>query len=643
MLRLPHLYLLLVVLISTAFSGCISPDDSSCPSGVGELQILNHGSASVTVSVLEDDEAVFELTISSLFVEQATLPVGTLRIKAISQATGELVEDSDVTIQCDALTSVIIEDIGPMPTPTPVPTPAPTPSSTPVPTPTPVPNVLSLQSITSVTIEAEQTLNITASATDFRPLSFSLTQAPQGMTISDEGALTWTPSLQNIAVHSITVQGTDLDSGLVATTSFQVTVNPILTIDQTTFLEGEVSDPLFSLLIKGDSAIVSVTSNELWNGFTPLVADSNGATILMSGVTRPVINIPSNTGDILLDISGGVKTARSFLLDITVRFQNGRVYSKNFPIVIQSAGLPYLRYDIFTVGAAGENPFSLLNSATEAKNTFREWRTPILTRYRSEEIICNGSSLTVYDAAVPGQSDCLAARVSDDSETAFFFSSTWAGASRIGGIANGARHGFVVERNPWTHTLVHELGHQFGLFHTFETAFNPTVAHQDATGYYYWSLVKSTHPQDTRLFQGDFSNNIFSWNSGGGTALITAFDFSGILDDTPTDPLGAFFTTLDNPNPIGFPNDPYQNGDSIMLTRGQGSGSVCQQSGYDPETDIFPVFCSTESGFIIIGDVINNVMSYWMRNVGRSHFSPQQKQRMSRVLSTYPELSAGGI
>jgi hypothetical protein len=91
-----------------------------------------------------------------------------------------------------------------------------------------------LAAITNATVNELTSLSVTASATDqdspAQTLTFSLTEAPAGMTIHPTtGAVTWTPTeAQGPGTHNVTVRVTDNGTpSLGHTTSFNVTVNEV--------------------------------------------------------------------------------------------------------------------------------------------------------------------------------------------------------------------------------------------------------------------------------------------------------------------------------------------------------------------------------------------------------------------------------
>jgi hypothetical protein len=276
----------------------------------------------------------------------------------------------------------------------------------------------------------------------------------------------------------------------------------------------------------------------------------------------------------------------------------------------------------------GGDVTQLYISSQEYKRVTSGWRTPILMRYREGPVTCNGTQVpAVYQDTDSTIINCLKTQVSVDAETVFFFSHVFSGTSELGGIAKGVRNGVIAQKYPWSHTLSHELGHNFGLFHTFETAFNPTVVdNYNGTGFAFYTLLQSTKSGDNRTYPGDFANDIITLSGS------SPYSFN-ILDDTPQDYWGGVLTTLNTVCSFGYcPSSPYNSGDSVLMTLGgEGYGNessyVCQQPNW--QIGNYSISCN---GVSPDQSSAINIMSYWIRADGSSVFTPGQKSRMDSVL-----------
>lgn len=642
------------VLTVMFLAACNPSDEPECASGSGQLHLQNPFSREFHIVISNGNDVVDELDVQKDATVNVDTPIGSFQISVVDKTTGKLLKELTVSVTCDSQTIVAIQPLpeptstptpGPTPTPTPTPSVEPTPIPTPTPTSTPTPGMIVLATIPDSPVEANAVFTYQATSSSASSLTWSLAMAPVGMTITSQGRLNWTPSPTQVGTHQVTVQGTDPMSGASGTTSFKVFVNPRITLDRQSFSEGEAGDPLFTLSIEGNSSVASISSNELWTGFTPILADANGLTIRPKNFANHTFTFQPGSGSpTYLDVSGTAKFARSFELDFTVRFENGTEITKTFPITIHPTNLPYLRYDIFAASlddgsVEGDDPIVLLNNVLEMHRLYQGWRTPILLRYRSGEIMCNGQPLTVFDTAVAGTKTCVSEKVSPDAETVFFFSASQAGQALNGGIALSLRHGVVASKYTWTHAMAHELAHNFGLAHTFDVIDNPTVAHMDTDGYFFRKIAQAARTEDTSTYWGDFINKVWIWNPI--DFPMGSFDFNGISDDTPLDPYDTKMVTLYG---LSWNNAPYVDGDRLLLNSGGPSGEVpCLQSTfYDGPTNSYPVNCTAETGLTVTPQLTANVMSYWLRPNGSSLFTTNQKLRMNRVLGTVPVLTVGG-
>ncbi len=166
-------------------------------------------------------------------------------------------------------------------------------------------------------------------------LTFSLEQAPQGMTLSDTGILQWQPAASDIGVHTVTINVTD-SSASVVTQTFNLTVvnvndgpviNPISDIEVTentsTTIELSATD------IDGDALTFSVSG-------LPAFGDFSGNTITLS----PVINNRGEYGPVIVSVSDGLEqTQTSFIITVVKENQP--------PVIASTAPLDVLENEIY--------------------------------------------------------------------------------------------------------------------------------------------------------------------------------------------------------------------------------------------------------------------------------------------------------
>jgi hypothetical protein len=384
----------------------------------------------------------------------------------------------------------------------------------------------------------------------------------------------------------------------------------------------------------------------------------------VQGLTNPLVknNLlplnPNNNGQVLYQVEGGIKYAGTYELQLVVTLNNQEVVTYRKNITVTTNNLPYLKYDIWAVKTSsgnynGYDGDEIGISAKELLREYGSWRTPILVRLTNEPIICNGSEMTIYDANQTVMKNCVAAQASPDAESAFYFDGLYAGSDRIGGIANGTRKSLVVEKQPWDHTLAHELGHQFGLWHTFESYWNDYVIHCDTSSVsscFYYNLVENIGSKNLYT-PGDWADTRVDYASS--TGFISLIRTTS--DDTDKDYFGGKSISL-NLNAIAslvYSNSPYVNGDQIVVTYGgqsysTSSGFACLQnlSGgtilQNGETVRYYVNCANIPGhgtFTMNNGVVKNTMSYWYHEPGSSRFSDHQKVRMDQVINQFSELS----
>lgn len=505
----------------------------------------------------------------------------------------------------------------------------------------------------SLGVEADVNFSQSLGASDFEgdELDYSIAENSLGASVSKSGVLSVSPSFSQLGSHALTVYVSDGKHPAVSKT-FNFNVYPKLLLSGTSFTEGDVLDPLFTMSFNGSRTITQIDSN-IDQVFSVLKVTGSGTTgtntsyltnnqfpVISGGASQPAYNV-----------SGGVKFAGSYPLNITVTFSDGSTHTYNKTIVINNSNLPVVRYDIYAVkpsnqaynsSSSGYNSNNLISSAKELRRIAGNWRVPILTKVRIQPLICSGSEVSVFN--YENHKPCLKDNASLDSETAFFFTDTYSSATnQVGGIALGTRAGFAVDINNVVDTLAHELGHNLGLFHTFESYANDYVYHKFPGESFplIYSLVKNTGSR-TLSTPGDWLNYYFDYNS---SQLVSPFNFSGITDDLPKDYFNGKVVTLDNCIFQGFCLGPasYQSGVQALISYGGQSPIV---SGYACIQNFATrvVTCSNipdEGNITLSPAVVSNTMSYWYKAYGsgaNSNFSVGQTQRMDRIILNFPEL-----
>lgn len=491
-------------------------------------------------------------------------------------------------------------------------------------------------------------------------LSYSIISPSLNSTISSSGLITITASGTQLGSKSVVVKVSDNKSPAVEITIPVQVYQDMIYTGNTTFSEGEIKAPLFGIEINTGRKINQIRTN-LNNSITPVKISGSGVNgisyPLMSGEMLPLIS--NNVGVVNYLIQGGVKFAGNYQLFFELTLDNGHVVTYKKNIEVTSNNLPYMKYDLWAVrsgSTTGYDGDSIIESMQEMKREYQGWRTPILTKLTHESIVCNGSEIVNFDAANNNHLNCLRDRSSTTSETGFVFNEVYSGTRQIGGIANGTRKSFVIEKYPWSHTLAHEIGHQFGLWHTFESYWNDTLIHCTGSGTQYdtcytYNLYENRTGKNLNIY-GDFANFLVDFDASSG---IAPFNYN-VSDDTSIDYFNGQVYTLKNLLQSFYPNGGgYVNNDLVVLNKGgqsylsSASDYACNQiRGFNGSTANGhpynnPVYCPSVPGrpvnYLIPEDTVKNTMSYWYHELNSARFSTNQKIRMDRVLNLYPEIT----
>ena len=523
----------------------------------------------------------------------------------------------------------------------------------------PSPPVIGLTSINAIAGK-RSTVSVQASNNNGSPLTYSVSGGLDS-SIDNNGMLTINPlANQSAQIVNLTVSASD-GTNPATKKIIPVTIyGDLVYTGDSTFVEGDVKMPLMRLDLNMGKSITAISTNI--NSFiTATKLTGTGVTALdrplIKGTALPIRS--GNNGTVSYQIEGAVKYAGSYDLTLNVTLSNNQVITYHKTITVTTAGRPYLKYDIWAVRTTSRNyegydGDEIGISILELKRQYGAWRTPIFVRLTNEPIVCNGNEMTIYDSDQVAMQNCIANKASVDAESAFYFDGVYSGSDRIGGIANGTRKSLVVEKSPWDYTLAHELGHQFGLWHTFETYWNDYLIHcatSSVASCYYYNLVENSGGKNISTL-GDWANT-----------RVDYFDQSGIVtlnrnvsDDTGTDYYGGKVIALNINSTaalFGYSNSPYSNGNQVVLSYGgqnysSSSGFACLQNLSGGTTSQngnnirYYVSCSNIpdlGSFYMSNEVVKNTMSYWYHESNSARFSPNQKSRMDQVINQFSELS----
>lgn len=509
-------------------------------------------------------------------------------------------------------------------------------------------------SLSQIDVEVLNNIGYIQSLSQGNNLTWSLSgTTPVGLSILSNGELSFTPSINQVGSYSFNIIAQN--SSGIFNKPINLKVKPNVSISSLNFNEGTVGNNLILLNLKSGVTIQDVQFQNLHNFLTPLRVkknglsldnysrfqqDSNGNNIQINGLT-------TGNNSIEISIDGAIKFQDNSVINLTINTSNGS-FNYSYPIQINGLNKPYIKYDIFAVkgnnSITGDRPDQILINSDEFFRLSQGWRTPILTKYRVQQINCNGQIMDDYYGNNNDHQNCVSNNVSTDSETVFWFRQTYSSVGNaIGGRAQGIRHGVVVESSPWFFTLPHELGHNFGLFHTFESGGDFSVFHKDSSDAF--PIGRSMYTSITNrgvFFFGDWLPYLFDFTSQYG---VVDFTYLG-TNDTELDYYSSKKKSLYN-NLEGcvfgcnYPNDPFRNGDIVYLGydlqndfSGRSSGYACELTSYNSSTKIWTTNC--ESPATLSQNTINNVMSYWYKyRDENTSFTNGQKSRMDSVIN-YP-------
>ncbi len=476
------------------------------------------------------------------------------------------------------------------------------------------------------------------------------------LTISGQ-TISFEPNATHIGSHQIKIMVSDGINPIVYKNINLKVFQNLNYIGQSSFTQGEIKSPAFGFDLNIGKKIKKIKTN-IQEFITPIEVSGSG----MIGSQFPTMDNSeyffvneNNQGTISYFINGAFKKAGNYSMVIEVEALDGDIiqYAKN--IEVKTSNLPIVKYDLWAVktsNGTGYDAFSITESVEELKRLYSGWRTPILNKLTHDYLICNGSPIETFDAQNQDQLNCLKNNSSNNAETGFIFDNVYSGGRQIGGIANGTRKSFVIEKYPWSHTLAHEIGHQFGLWHTFETFWNDSLIHcttNNINSCLYSGLYENLPnrsiqlPGDWANYKVDFENDVINY-------------VYASIDDTPIDYFNGFVYSLNNLYSAIIQNEGgYQNGESVVLYKGGQSYSAapgnyaCHQirgseglkiNGYPYN---YPVVCPSipnkPANYIIPETTVKNTMSYWYHENESANLTNNQKQRMDQVIDDYPELS----
>lgn len=503
-----------------------------------------------------------------------------------------------------------------------------------------------LSPISDQSIEEESNLTFTLQATSPNNLevAYSLDNPPTGSSLDPQtGVFSWTPDINQSGTYSLVFRALNnggVDSTTVVIVVSDKTTSPpppppaqtIISFSQDTFTEGEVMDKLFRITFTPEKTIRDIQLTNFNSAFT--VIDNMGG----EGIDIRVLNKDSKIEfsdsfqgtNFYTELKGAVQEGGSYNIDFDITYDDSTTDSVSIPITITSSSLPIFRYDIINSmegGSLSINRGKIYNQINTAKATLESKITPILSGYKEQEIIC--SSQVVVDFVLSHES-CMLNYISSNSETVLGFKTITTSSGSIGGIAFGTRKGALISKSLFNHTMVHELGHNFGLTHTFETYSAANDHHSDSN----WSVY--------HLYNSvrRFMRVVFSFDTA-------TFDdeYGDGINDTPLDPFGSVHVSSVNGGGGFYTsfNSNYEGTEQMLYLQNQpvsalfvDSEYMCKQL-YNVGSGSYYFDCGSHTS-MFDDTVISNVMSYWYKIPGQERFTQGQVDKMLSVIDLYPAI-----
>lgn len=487
------------------------------------------------------------------------------------------------------------------------------------------------------------TFSISATDSDGDSLNYSLLNPPTNSTFNTSTkTFNWIPSYTQAGSYSLNFLVSDGNGGT-DTLSVSVLVlnspDPI-SLSQTTFEEGSYSDNLLSLNFSLPKEVSSITATNWSSFFTTIeVSSPQGNSLDINDINNlDSINLQSKTGSFSITIKGSTKESSIGNIDFTVLYIDSTSQTFSIPITINSSGLPIFRYDIINSLDNSDNKSvsssKIINQIKTMNTVLGSNITPILYNYQEKKISCLASTLTDFiylNTDLNGHRNCVKNLVSTNSETVFFFSTITSGGSLVGGLSLGTRNGALISDSSFNHTIVHELGHNFGLVHTHETHASYNTHHSDSN----WSVYSCENGCTTpslRKVVYSFNESIFPLEYGDG------------IDDTGIDPFGSIYiSSLSGGSSLYSSFNGSYEGEEHLLYKGKpsttemftASNFACYQQ-YTGGSYVFN--CPDFSPGYFDDNVIKNVMSYWYKIPGEEELTSDQIDKILDVLTNYPEI-----
>ncbi len=468
---------------------------------------------------------------------------------------------------------------------------------------------------------------------------YKLDNPPEGSSFDEEvGYFLWRPEVGQAGVYSLKFRA--LAKGGVSHIRVSVSIQEkpdeaekypdLITLPKTTFTEGEFGEKLIRLNFNAHKKVERVTVENFNKVFT-IVSNMAGESVYAqriheSGVISFII---PREGQFYTELKGGVKEAGTYTLDFRVSFTSGESITKVFEIKVLPSNLPTFRYNL--INSTKDNSASFthfkVSEQIETMNKILEGHMrPILDTYEEKEVVCEGEP--IIDFVSSNHKECLLDYISPTSETVFLFDSTMS-RNRVGGISYGARKGAVVSNSSHDHTLIHELGHNFGLPHTFETMALRVNHNQGVSNWILW----------------EGSTN---WNYEIAYSIDTdrfGFQPGDNIDDTPFDPYGSkYYQSVNGGTAFHISwNGDYEGSEQFLYDSVQGHSNMFVDSEYackqvfNPSTHSYDFDCETHTDLMDPG-VITNIMSYWYKISGQESITQGQVDKMLEVIGIYPEI-----